>query len=321
MATLRRRAFEILRLGVMTTAICTLFEGRYALGVGALVNSLVAAGFRGAVYAGFRGQAPDWNLTALRSAGVDIHFRALNTTYHLTNYKPDFMLQLFGSNPDISRLCYLDPDIVITSPWSYFEEWLECGIALCEDVNSPMPAGHPRRHGWRRHLSAGYPAWCCRTEIYANGGFVGLSRSHLGFLETWRSLSVAMGEIIGGLDAAKLTGGKKFESKGFANCFDCSDQDALNAALEAEDFQISLTGKSAMAFEPGDTLMAHAAGPGKPWARNFIHESLRGNPPRRADKEYFRFCLAPIVVLGGPSRRLKLLTIRLATLICRVWRR
>lgn len=305
----------------MTTAICTLFEGSYSLGVGALVNSLVAAGFKGIVYAGHRGQAPDWDLGALRKAGVDIQFTELKTTYHLTNYKPDFMLQVFGSQPNISRLCYLDPDIVILSPWVYFEEWLACGIALCEDVNSPVAAGHPRRHGWRRHLSADYADWRCRTEIYANGGFVGICRDQLKFLETWRSLLLAMGDVIGGMRVAKLKGGMKYISSGFANCFDSSDQDALNATLEADDFTVSITGKSAMAFEGGETLMAHALGSGKPWERKFLKEALRGNPPRRSDKEYYRFCYSPIKILPALTIRLRLLQIKVAIVISRVWRR
>jgi hypothetical protein len=93
----------------MNIALCTLFEGNYHYGVAVLVNSLFQKGFRGAIYVGYRGELPFWALQAkdntsfnwqdskfLAYDGIEIYFLPIITEYHLTNYKPDFMLQLIG---------------------------------------------------------------------------------------------------------------------------------------------------------------------------------------------------------------------------------
>src|SRR5580692_9186227 len=89
------------------TAICTLFEGDYHLGLAAFLNSLVKAGYAGTVWAGYRGALPPWisQLERIENAHADefwvtdqvrLAFVKLSTSIHLTNYKPRFMLNLLA---------------------------------------------------------------------------------------------------------------------------------------------------------------------------------------------------------------------------------
>lgn len=292
----------------MKTTICTLFEGHYHLGVAVLTNSLYANGFRGTIYAGYRGNLPPWAKKApacdlqikemdasigcsqLQVAdGTDVVFVPLNTDYHLTNYKPDFMLNLLdGPAKDTESIFYFDPDIVVNEKWRFFEEWVTCGIALCEDVNSPLPENHPRRIGWRRYFGKHGFALSFRSLEYVNGGFIGLKTDQSDFLRLWQSLQLAMAPAIGGLRAAKVELGGAFQSKGFCSCFDASDQDTLNAAVETSKQPISVIGQEAMGFQAGATLLPHALGSHKPWKRSYLLESITGRAPRRVDKVFWQ---------------------------------
>lgn len=286
----------------MKLCICTLFERDYHHGVAALVNSLVRCGYAGRVYAGYRGELPAWAARAeptnerpasrvlAVTKGCDIEFVRLDTTAHFTNIKPDFMLRIMTEDDlESDGILYLDPDITVVAKWSFIEEWMTCGVAMCADVNSPISKNHPKRVGWRRHFSeTGYQLEFV-SEEYVNGGCVGVVRAHLQFLRNWQRLSHIMANVIGGLDAAKIEGGKSIAASGFASCFDCSDQDALNAAIEATpEVPVSILPRSAMAFEPGAAMLPHALGSQKPWRRKFIRDALCGLPPTTADRAFWQ---------------------------------
>jgi hypothetical protein len=303
----------------MNAGICTLFEGSYCYGAGALINSLIASGFKGKFFAGYRGQQPEWDLNQIAQHGVTVQMVPLSTDYHLTNYKPNFMQDILNEDLDLTHLCYVDPDIVVSCQWNRILEWLTCGVALCEDVNSPVSSNHPRRVGWRRHFAHTSEEMKCRTEVYVNGGFVGVARADMPFLEKWQSLSEEMATVIGGLGVAKLTNGKAFLSKGFADCFSCSDQDALNAAIEFDTARTSILGQDAMAFTFGDIFLPHAVGAGKPWQRRHLLEALRGVSPRLVDRLFLQNFSGPIPVFGATKILRMKLALTLAALITRVW--
>lgn len=292
----------------MKCVICTLFEGEYHLGVAVLVNSLCQAGFRGTIYAGFRGPLPPWTqgkANAMPGGHWDMQitpdvrlvFIPLDTPAHFTNFKPDFLLQVEAlASPESEAVAYLDPDIVINTDWSYLEDWLSCGVALCEDVNSPIHENDPRRIGWRRFFKPLGFDLHFRTASYINGGFVGLSWAHRKFLVTWQEFITAIAAHLGGKDVVGISGGRRLSGAyGFADCFHQCDQDALNATLEAcPEIPISVLGQQAMAFHAGRCILPHALGPAKPWRRRYLREALSGSPPALVDKVFWKQVDGPI---------------------------
>lgn len=298
----------------MDIAVCTLFEGSYHHGLVALVNSLVKNGFKGNVIAGYRGNLPDWaersnvkrdfdrwhNVTVSTiSPSVELYLVPLETDYHLTNYKPDFMLEILdGFGMDLQGVIYFDPDIVVTHNWSLFEQWLMDGVILCEDVNSPLLQNHPKRLAWRRYYRAYNIQLDFKTETYVNGGFVGVSVSDRSFLSLWKEIQQMMSDAIGGLNASKLKGkGKSLpkEAKGPFAPFSSTDQDALNVVVEAwEGGELSIVGKDAMGFADGRTVMLHALGSLKPWNYRPILEFISGIKPRQVDKIFWEYASGPL---------------------------
>jgi hypothetical protein len=292
----------------MNTTFCTLFERHYHVGVAVLVNSLCASGFKGTVYAGFRGPLPPWAEDKVNMTGsgkwemevspqVQLVFSLLDTPAHFTNYKPDFLLQIGNlSGRENDTLVYCDPDIVINESWPYFEDWLTCGVALCEDVNSPLPESHPVRIGWRRFFQPHDYKLRPRGVSYANGGFLGLRPQDRRLLPIWRDLLAYATDSLGGRDVAGILGGRMLDGLyGFADCFRNPDQETLNAAIEAcPEIEVSFLSPSAMGFLPGRVILPHAVGQGKPWLRHYIAEALAGRPPAIVDKAFWHHTTGPI---------------------------
>jgi hypothetical protein len=307
----------------MDAAICTLFEGDYHHGVGALVNSLCKHGYRGVVWVGCRGALPPWAQPLARKDGYDefqlssggvIRFVPLDTDVHLTNYKPDFMLRIWEQeDPDVAKLFYFDPDIVIKCEWEFFEEWVEGGVALCEDINSPMPGSHPIRNAWRRFYGQKGIELTGAPDAYVNAGFIGVMREHWELLETWKRMLVALRDETGSLNQL-----------GFGNrpyAFYNADQDVLNAALMACDIRVSLVGKDGMDFIPGGYIMSHAVGKAKPWRKQMLRSALGGYPPTLADKGYWQNVEAPIRVWPAAALLLRKLDLTIGSALGRLMRR
>ena len=316
----------------MTSAICTLVEGDYHLGLGALANSLVHHGFQGVIWVGLRGPLPPWAgpskpggaWTEFAAApGVVLRFVAMTTPVHLTNFKPEFMHQVWTLlDPMATRLFYFDPDIVVKAPWSFFEEWTGYGVALVDDVNSPLPETHPRRGAWRHALSRQNRRVCRETPHYVNGGFVGLAAAERGFLDEWREAMVLVGAEIGGLEASMFSfGTSRPDRQSPAYPFSKTDQDALNIAVMTSPQAVSVMGAEGMDFRPGGWTMSHALGPEKPWRRPYVRAALAGRPPTPADRAYWEHAAGPIAVVSPLTVAWRRFTLTVAGAIGRWYRR
>jgi hypothetical protein len=298
----------------MNAIICTLFEGDYHYGVAALTNSLYANGFRGIIYAGYRGSLPKWTENSKQQAvgkwsnalvmdlaeGLQLIFIPLTTDYHLTNYKPDFMLELLeDAEKDAKAIFYFDPDICVVEQWSFFEEWITCGVALCEDVNSPLPENHPRRVGWRRYFAKYNFNLNFHAPEYVNGGFVGILKEHFGFIKLWQTLQIAMGDDIGGLKMSAFKNSLMDSGKLSAfYMFNRTDQDALNACCESYGGFLSIMGQEAMTFKSGTRIMSHALGQPKPWRNNCFVSALKATNPSLSHQDYWDNCNSLIISQG-----------------------
>ncbi len=308
------------------TAICTLFEGDYHLGLAAFVNSLVRAGYGGTVWAGYRGALPPWisQLERIENGReeefrvtdrVRLVFLKLSTNIHLTNYKPEFMLNMLANEAsDCEYLWYFDPDIFLQASWSFFNNWQNYGIALCQEVvDNIFPADNPIRQQWTK-LAAGIGLTDPRpVNYYYNAGMVGVPRASAKFLEEWERL-MKLAESMG-YDLRRL-GHVSREMP-----FNMSDQDALNIAIMYSKSPLSTLGPQGMGFIFGASMMMYHAVGQKPWRGSPLLRSLKGLPPSMAMKFFFTQVSTPIRAYSPLRLRAKRLACDVATLIGRFYRR
>jgi hypothetical protein len=306
------------------TAICTLFEGDFHIGLAAFLNSLVAAGYAGTVWAGYRGSLPPWSNQLDRSSdgvreyrisgGINLVFVPLATKIHFTNFKPEFMLSLLaGPARACGYLWYFDPDIFLRSRWEFFAKWERYGIALCEEiVDNKLPENAPLRHEWIEIASTIGLRNPRALNHYYNGGMVGVAAAHVGFLEVWRKLIERAGEV--GCDLRTFMPGDREMP------FHASDQDALNISAMYSEFPLSTLGPQGMGFVPGDVKMYHTVGQ-KPWRGSFLLRALAGIPPSNAMKFFFSQVSSPIRPYSFLGLRVRKLACSISALLGRFYRR
>lgn len=308
------------------SAICTLFEGDYHLGLAAFVNSLVEAGYKGTIWAGYRGMLPPWinQLTCEENNDDDeykvtdnvrIVFLQLATDIHFTNYKPDFMLDILANQaPECSYLWYFDPDIFVLMRWSYFETWQRYGVALCQEiVDNILPTDSPLRKQWMDLAEGSGYSNPRPINHYFNAGMVGVPAGHSEFLLAWKKL-IELAKSMG-CDLKSLWHGSRELP------FNISDQDALNIAIMYAQCPLTTIGPQGMGFVFGASMaMYHAVGQ-KPWRGSFLLRALKGIPPSGAMKCFLAKSQGPIHAYSPAQLLAKRLACSLASFIGRFYRR
>lgn len=308
------------------TAICTLFEGDYHLGLAAFVNSLVRAGYAGTVWAGYRGALPPWidqlqhsnkgHADEFLVAGrIRIVFLKLETNILLSNYKPEFMLNLLANEArDCKYLWYFDSDIFLQASWSFFAGWQSHGIALCQEaVDNIFPVDNPIRQRWMQ-LAAGIGLTDPRAvNCYYNAGMVGIPSEDAEFLEIWKRFIHLAGSL--GCDLRNFTHGSREMP------FNMSDQDALNMAIMYAKSPLTTLGPQGMGFIYGASMMMYHTVGQKPWRGSFLLRALRGMPPSGAMKFFLTQVASPIRVYSPMHLRAKRLACSLAAFVGRFYRR
>ena len=306
------------------TAICTLFEGDYHFGLAVFVNSLVQSGYRGTVWAGYRGPLPPWlnqlsQVDAQRNEYVvadcvRMVFVPLKVDWHFTNYKPQFMLDLLAGPARKSQyLWYFDPDIFLRCNWSFFTKWQRYGIALCEEiVNYNLRENSPIRMQWMDVGAAMGLAGPRLLSQYFSGGMVGVGAAHAAFLELWKRILEQAAAM--GYDLTTFKPGTPDMP------FNATDQDALNMAAMYTSFPLTTMGPEAMGFIPSGSTMYHAVG-AKPWRGSLLLRAARGVPPSEATKFFFKRVSSPIRVYSKPRYFTRRLACWIAAFIGRFYRR
>lgn len=314
----------------MISAICTLYEGHYHHGLAALSNSLYNNGFRGSVYVGYRGQLPLWAKAATINPklhwenaktlsveeGLDLHFLPLITKLHLTNYKPDFMMQLWeGAAQNTNNMFYFDPDIVIKCSFSFYERWVQQGVALVHEITAnDMTNNNPIRGFWKTIIEENDEKVNNQITSYINAGFFGLKKENIHFLKMFLKFQ-HLAE-----DRYKVNL-HTFDMTNRTDPFFANDQDVMNIAAMCTNAPLSEIGPEGMDFIHGGFTMSHATGGPKPWKKNFIKSALKGDPPTLPEKAYWDNVGFPIASFSHNTKKYKNLSIKIASFFGRFYRK
>lgn len=315
----------------MTTVVCTLFEGHYHYGVTALVNSLYSQNYRGDIYAGYKGELPKWangavennslklkNVKTLKvTDGLQINFVLIKANYHLTNYKPDFMIDIWNSfETEIDGIFYFDPDIVVKINWLYFEKWIQYGVALIHEITSnDMPPTHPKRKAWEAVIEKAGMTVQNQLYSYINAGFCGFNKNTLAFLYTWKDIFKVGVEYFG---LSNNQWGHDFSPD---YIFFAQDQDALNIAAMCSTVPLSEMGPEAMDFISGGWVMSHLVGSPKPWKKNMYKEFFYGKRLGITDKLFWNNVSFPIMPYSKIFIRQKNISIKIVSFLSRFYKK
>lgn len=270
----------------MKSSICTLIEKDYHLGLAALINSLIKNQFNGIIWVGYKGKIPPWIKNPIKKelyteseipGNITIRFIELKTTRHLTNYKAKFIFDILNDySPETNKIFYFDPDIVIKKNWKFFDEWVDLGIAICEDCGSPLPADNWLHLSWQKFLKENNIDLSIRYNNYFNAGFLGIKRENIEFINTWIQLLDIVENKFPAITNKICVAD---EENMIRHVFGWPDQDCFNITMQLSNHQLCLLGKSGMGFgyelSTLGTPMFHYVST-KPWQiKSYFFDKLR----------------------------------------------
>ena len=290
--------------------VCTVTSRQFHSGTGALINSLVTSGYTGDIVIGYTDEAPKWTDEVnqkLQGHGITIHEHRLNSK-KLPHYQKIDVIDV-STHYQSDSVFYFDSDITIHKNWDFFENWVECGIAVCSDIYYiNMSPNHPVRHYWRELLhDVGLSAR--KVEGYANSGFVGFKKKHRSIIDVWRKL----------IDKKSAERGPDEKQRPAENGFHTFDQDLLNVALMAVDHPISLAGLEGMSFNQTLGYMTHAIGKRKPWQRGYLRDLVfLGKPIPIATRYHWQHVHGPVKVAQAREKTLANLELKVTAALSRL---
>lgn len=299
--------------------VLTLVDKDYYFGLAGLINSLVSGGFSGAIVVGATRPFPAWLTSSLHASDEDaesfnlgpirLQRVAFKSSEHVVHCKPQWIAAMVNRFSTYERIAFIDADIVVNVEWPFFEQWIDCGVALCADINYLMPSSDPIRRQWVRILERSGRVVRTRHDLYFNSGFLGLKRSAMDFASLWADIYEE--------NVSLFADTTQFRIAGREHVFMSANQDTLNLAAMVTDQRLSIMGPSAMGFTNGFTVMHHPLGADKPWRKAYISDALKGWPPRLADKEFWHYADGPIRPFAVERVFLKRLAIKCAATISR----
>ena len=303
-------------------AVCTLADGDYLIGAGALANSLHASGFRGVLWIGYRGTLPGWAEAATShetyselpvADGFTVRFVPCRRSRYAGHRQAGLLLRVLDElAPDSAAVMFFDADVVVLGEWSFYESWIETGVGVCTESQPFKHANHPHRRYWRGMIEAvGRKAR--DLDWYFNSGFLSVPRRHRDMLLAWSQL---MGEYRKRVNQPipGIRHGNRLSPLW------ATDQEMLNAAAMASEVPLSILGPEGMNFMPLSLYMSHAI-TAKPWRASYLRNAARGIAPGAADRHFWRLMQAPIAVLPPSLVRRRLLFLRIAAAIGRFYGR
>lgn len=238
---------------------------------------------------GYKGALPAWCKNTVPGPGavelkvnedLSVRFLPLSDDIDLDLYRAAFMQRIFVDVAP-TAVIYLDPDIVIDEPWSFFEDWVTYGIAVCADKYWNVHTTHPLRHPWRQRYEQLGLSQRTRLNVFVNSGYVGVSSVSKQFLQQWIEMQSTAPPGLPDTSA-------NFRPASVAQC-------ALNAALETTELAASILGADAMGFASGHRLMYKTA----PYILVENESSSKQFSSINAARAYLRYSDKPLKVSSG----------------------